>query len=82
MSVVTWGSGAKYSGVMYRSPPSPLVMIAGEVVAAVSSTVMSLQHVTCHVSLGHTVTVTSRGGVRCLTVQSRPSFSVSPPQQW
>ena len=33
----------------------------------------------CHVSLGHTVTVTSRGGVRCLTVQSRPSFSVSPP---
>ena len=56
MSGVTWGSGAKYSGVMYRSPPSPLVMIAGEVVAAVSSTVMSLQHVTCHVS--HTLVTT------------------------
>ena len=58
MSGVTWGSGAKYSGVMYRSPPSPLVMIAGEVVAAVSSTVMSLQHVTCHVS--HTLVTTPR----------------------
>ena len=50
MSGVTWGSGARYSGVMYRSPPSPLVMIAGEVEAAVSSTVMSLQHLTSHVS--------------------------------
>ena len=68
MSGVTWGSGARYSGVMYRSPPSPLVMIAGEVEAAVSSTVMSLQHLTCHVS--HQPSVSARLGGRRATDRS------------
>ena len=53
---------------MYRSPPSPLVMIAGEVEAAVSSTVMSLQHLTSHVS--HQPSVSARLGGRRATDRS------------
>ena len=44
--IVTWGSGARYSGVMYLSPPRPLVMITGHV-SSVSTVISALVHHTC-----------------------------------